>query len=305
MADPTSGRDAPGTRPGRVPDTLRTCLRHAESVLDQAEIEGYDVEARLLCEWVTGRSKLDFIARPDEPIHPKAVQTLDSALEKRISGMPVHRIIGFREFYGLRLNLSEATLEPRPDTETLVDQVIDIIRQKRESEASIRLLDLGTGTGAIALALLSMWPNAYALGVDVSSQALETAEKNASLNGLSARFGALQSNWFDKVSGKFDLIVSNPPYIRTETISQLDIEVRAHDPLIALDGGPDGLAPYHDIESNAVHHLVPDGIVCVEIGHDQAIDVKEIFSENRYEFIELRKDLGGRDRALAFTLKYK
>jgi release factor glutamine methyltransferase len=303
VADSRSVKDASQPRSGRAPATLRTCLSHAENVLDQAEIEGYDVEARLICEWATGRTKIDFITRPDEPVSPEIVQAIDIALEKRLTGMPVHRIMGFREFYGLRLELSEATLEPRPDTETLVDQVIDIVEKNNKKESPLRILDLGTGTGAIALALISQLPNAHALGVDISSQAIETAQQNAAKNGLSARFGGLQSDWFNKVSGQFDIIVSNPPYIRTEIISQLDIEVRHHDPLIALDGGPDGLAPYREIAKKSAQHLASGGIVGVEIGYDQAVDVEAIFLENDYHFIELRKDLGGRDRAIAFAKK--
>jgi release factor glutamine methyltransferase len=162
-------------------------------------------------------------------------------------------------------------------------------------------VDLGTGTGAIALALLSKLPNASALGVDISDQALETAQENAKSNNLSARFATVQSNWLEKISGTFDVIVSNPPYIPTEIIGQLDTEVRDHDPLIALDGGPDGLAPYREIASKAGQYLVKNGIVCVEIGYDQAIEVKQIFGNSGYRFLELRQDLGGRDRALAFT----
>jgi release factor glutamine methyltransferase len=303
VADHRPVKDASQPRSGHGPATLRTCLSHAESVLDQAEIDGYDVEARLICEWVTGHTKLDFITRPDEPVLPEMVQAIDTALERRLSGMPVHRIMGFREFYGLRLNLSEATLEPRPDTETLIDQVIDIVEKNRNREAPLRILDLGTGTGAIALALLSTLPNAQAVGVDIAAQAIETAQQNAASNDVSARFIGLQSDWFDKVSGQFDIIVSNPPYIRTDVIGDLDVEVRSHDPLIALDGGPDGLAPYREIAGKSAQYLALDGIVCVEIGYDQAIDVQAIFLENHFKLIELRKDLGGRDRALVFAKK--
>ncbi len=302
MADSRQGRDKSGTGPGRVPATLATCLRHAENVLDEAEIEGYDVEARLLCEWVTGRSRLDFVTAPDALVPVEIIQALDSALEKRLAGMPVHRIMGFREFCGLRLKLSEETLEPRPDTETLVDQAIDIIKQNDNLDSPLKILDLGTGTGAIALALLSRLPNATATATDISHQALETATQNARDNGLSAHFATVLSNWFEKISGKFDVIVSNPPYIRTEIIEQLDTEVRDHDPLIALDGGPDGLAPYREIAAKAYQYLAKDAIVCVEIGFDQAVDIKEIFVKNGYRLLELRKDLGGHDRALAFTI---
>ncbi|MGL4487966.1 MAG: peptide chain release factor N(5)-glutamine methyltransferase [Rhizobiaceae bacterium] len=302
MADKRQAGDKVATGSSQGAATLKTVLSHAEDVLDKAGIDGYDVEARLLGEWVTGRPKVDFLVRPDEVVSAETVNSLNIALEKRLSGMPVHRVMGFREFYGLHFNLSEATLEPRPDTETLVDQALEIIAKYGKSESPLRILDLGTGTGAIAVALISKLPNAHAVGVDVAMQALETAQQNAEFNGLSDRFDILQGHWFDAVSGRFDLIVSNPPYIRSGIIGQLDAQVRNHDPLIALDGGPDGLTPYREIAAKSGGFLAPGGLVSVEIGYDQAIDVKAIFLENGFEFIELRKDLGGRDRALAFTL---
>jgi release factor glutamine methyltransferase len=281
---------------------LRGCLSHACDVLNHTGIDGYDVEARILCEWITGRSRIDFVIHPDDPVSAEIMQALDIVLEKRLSGMPVYRILGFREFYGLRFRLSEATLEPRSDTEVLVDQVLDIIKKNSKLESPLRILDLGTGTGAIALALLSNLPDAHALGVDISAQALEIARQNADSTGLSPRFATLQSDWFERVSGKFDVIVSNPPYIRTGVISQLDIEVRNHDPLIALDGGIDGLVHYHEIARKSADYLEPNGVVCVEIGFDQAIDIKQIFFTNGYDLLDFRKDFGMRDRALAFTL---
>lgn len=283
--------------------TLGTCFRATLSTLDKAGIDGYDVEARLLCEWAIGRAKIDFMTRPNDPVASEQVAILEQVLEKRLAGMPVHRIMGYREFYGMRLELSSETLEPRPDTETLVDQVIDIIKESGKLQAPLRILDLGTGTGAIALALLSKVPNAEAIAVDISRQAIETASKNAEFLGLSSRFKAVQSDWFGNIEGKFDIIVSNPPYIRTQIIAELAVEVREHDPLVALDGGPDGLAPYRIIASKGEAHLSKSGVVCVEIGYDQAVDIKAIFSGNGFELKMLRQDLGGRDRAMAFTLK--
>lgn len=282
--------------------TLGTCLKTTLSILDEAEIDGYDVEARLLCEWATGHTKLDFMTRPDELVTSEQAKILESALQKRLAGMPVHRIMGFREFYGLRLELSSETLEPRPDTETLVDQVIEIMRQNNRTASSLRILDLGTGTGAVALALLSKLPNAVATATDISRQAIETTSKNAANHGLTSRLNVLQSDWFENVVGKFDIVVSNPPYIRTEIIEELAVEVRDHDPLIALDGGPDGLRPYRVIASNVASHLAVGAIVCVEIGYDQAVDIIAIFEDEGFHLLALCKDIGGRDRSLAFAL---
>lgn len=303
MVDLTPRADGVETLFSLAPASLRTCLARLTDVLDKAEIDGYDVEARLLCQWATGRAQVDFMTNPDELLSSEAIALLTNAVASRLSGMPVHRIMGFRDFYGLRLNLSSETLEPRPDTETLVDQVLDMIEKYNAPESPLRILDLGTGTGAIALALLSKLPNAQALGVDVSAQAIETAAQNAKTNALSERFDTLQSDWFENVSGKYDVIVSNPPYIRSSVIGTLDKEVREHDPLIALDGGVDGLNPYREIARNAHRYLAQNGFVGVEIGYDQASDIKTIFSDFGFDLVELRQDLGQRDRAMTFVLK--
>src|SRR5690606_12131695 len=152
---------------------------------------------------------------------------------RRAAGEPVHRILGFREFYGLKLFLSPATLEPRPDTETLVDAVLPFLRRMAAREGACRVLDLGTGTGALALALLAEVPQATAVGADISVDALATAERNALENGLSSRFQAIRSDWFEKISGTFHAIVANPPYIPSYELETLQSEVRDHDPAMA------------------------------------------------------------------------
>jgi release factor glutamine methyltransferase len=203
----------------------------------------------------------------------------------------------------MRLELSEATLEPRADTEALVELVCDLVTSKGRRDDELAMLDLGTGTGAIALALLTVLKNAKASVTDVDQHALETAMKNARTHGLASRLIALAGSWFNPVEGRFDLIVSNPPYIPSAVVPALDIAVREHDPVIALDGGADGLDPYRAIAAGAAKHLAADGIVAVEIGFDQAGDVTAIFTASGFAFLELRKDMGGRNRALAFALR--
>jgi release factor glutamine methyltransferase len=280
--------------------TLQGCFLYAKQRLKEARISEYELDARLLCNFSLGYSKLDFVTNPDILISEKSYELLEQVLEKRLSGMPVYRIIGTRDFYGLQFNLSSETLEPRPDTEVIVDQVLDFIKDLNKP---IRILDLGTGTGALALALLSQLPFAHAVGVDISQQAIETARKNAILNNLEERFTALKSDLFETVSGVFDVVVSNPPYIQSGIIPQLSREVKDHDPLIALDGGIDGLDFYRRIALNSSKYLVKNGMVCVEIGFDQAIDITDIFHKNGYKLLQLRHDLGGRDRSLIFTLQ--
>jgi release factor glutamine methyltransferase len=234
-----------------------------------------------------------------------AVAAIDEAVARRAAGEPVHRILGFREFYGLRLALSPQTLEPRPDTETLVDALLPIVKAIAAREEACRILDLGTGTGAIALALLSAEPRAVATGVDISDDALATARSNARSLGLSDRFTAIKSDWFGKVSGRYHVIASNPPYIRSVEIETLQKEVRAFDPLRALDGGADGLDAYRIIATQSAAHLEADGVIAVEIGSTQRTDVARIFEQTGFALLKTLADLAGNDRVLAFTYRQK
>jgi release factor glutamine methyltransferase len=224
---------------------------------------------------------------------------VQDALARRIAHEPVYRILGHRAFYGLDLRLSPATLEPRPDTEALVDLCLPFLRG-RVAAGNCRILDLGTGTGAIALALLSQIPEATAVGTDISAQALETAAANADINGMKDRFDPIVSDWFSAIEGQFSLIVSNPPYIPTEDIGMLAPEVRDHDPAKALDGGTDGLNAYRRIAAGAAGHLEAGGRVAVEVGFDQRRAVSAIFEASGLAPIESARDLCGHERALMF-----
>jgi release factor glutamine methyltransferase len=258
------------------------------------------LDARLLVEHFSGTTRTQAIAEPDRPVEAEALSAIENALARRIAGEPVHRILGFRDFYGLRLSMSPETLEPRPDTETLVDAVLPFVRDIAERKGECRILDLGTGTGAIALALLDAVAAASATGADISKDALATAARNASQLGLSARFSALNSDWFAKISGRYHVIASNPPYIRSNDIEVLQAEVRDFDPLRALDGGKDGLDAYRIISKGAKAHLEAGGIVAVEIGATQRRDVTELFRGCGFIPVEAHRDLSGNDRALVF-----
>jgi release factor glutamine methyltransferase len=227
------------------------------------------------------------------------IAAVQDALDRRIAHEPVYRILGRRAFYGLDLRLSPATLEPRPDTEALVDLCLPFLRG-RVAAGNCRILDLGTGTGAIALALLSQIPEATAVGTDISAQALETAAANADINGMKDRFDPIVSDWFSAIEGQFSLIVSNPPYIPTEDIGMLAPEVRDHDPAKAPDGGTDGLDAYRRIAAGAAGHLEAGGRVAVEVGFDQRRAVSAIFEASGLAPIESARDLCGHERALMF-----
>jgi len=281
--------------------TLAALLRNARQRLAEAGVDDPALEARLIVEHFSDTTQTQAITHPKCEVEADMADEVARAVERRAAGEPVHRILGYREFYGLKLMLSPETLEPRPDTETLVDLVLPVVRRIAAANGKCRILDLGTGTGAIALALLSVVPKAQAVATDISEDALETARLNADINFVAERFTALPSNWFQSVDGRFDMIVSNPPYIPTADLETLPREVREHDPRAALDGGRDGLSPYRLIAKEASGYLTREGLIAVETGYDQKAAVADIFATEGFEVLKAARDLGGRDRAMLFA----
>ncbi len=287
------------TRPDDAAVALDELLRRSRARLAAAGVENAALDSRLLVEHFSGTDRLQALVSPRHPVSPTSAAAIDGALERRAAGEPVHRIIGLRAFYGLDLELSPETLEPRPDTETLVDLVLAHAGNRAGSSAC-RILDLGTGTGAIALALLSQFPEATALGVDVAPGAVRTALRNAARNGLADRFEARVSDWFAEICGQWDFIVSNPPYISSDEMLRLAREVREFDPALALHGGDDGLDAYRALAGRAGAFLAPGGLIALETGCSQFAAVTELFQAHGFDLVEARRDLGGRDRALIF-----
>lgn len=281
-------------------NTLGGVLRAARARLGAHGIDSASLDARVIVEHLSGAGRADAHLWPDKVLDAATVAAIDAAIERRIKGEPVHRILGFREFYGLEFSLSPETLEPRPDTETLVDMVLPLVRATAARQGVCRILDLGTGTGAIVLALLDQVEQAVGVGADLSAGAVAMARRNAERLGLEARFSAIESDWFAKISGKFHLIVSNPPYIASKEIASLQVEVRDFDPFLALDGGEDGLEAYRRIAAGASPHLEADGYIALEIGFDQKQGVDGIFAEAGYSLADARRDLSGNDRAMLF-----
>jgi release factor glutamine methyltransferase len=267
--------------------------RFAEAGIDTPELD-----ARVLLTGIIGVDATELVLRGSAPVEEAERRRVEEAVNRRLAGEPVHRILGHRAFFDLDLELSPATLEPRPDTEILVEAVLPHVERIAAATGSCRILDMGTGTGAICLALLSACSQARGIGVDIAQEALETARSNAERNGLSGRFETIESDWFQTVAGLHDVIVSNPPYIKSGEIPHLAPEVRNHDPLVALDGGEDGLAAYRILARDAKLRLVPGGVVGVEFGADQRDAVEEIFHQNGYRTISKHTDLAGRDRAI-------
>ncbi|OCI95003.1 protein-(glutamine-N5) methyltransferase, release factor-specific [Agrobacterium sp. 13-626] len=266
----------------------------------EADLDDPATEARILVGGLLQLSSTELVTRGAEAVAPDRVEAARAAIARRLNHEPVHRILGEREFYGLPMALSPATLEPRPDTEILVDTVLPHARRLATDHGTIHLLDMGTGTGAICLALLHECQQAMGIGSDISGEALETARANAARNGLAARFDTVQGSWFEAIHGRFHVIVSNPPYIESSVISTLAPEVKNFDPPAALDGGLDGLDPYRAIAKDAARFLHQDGIVGVEIGYDQRKTVTSVFEGAGFFLIEAARDYGHNDRVLVF-----
>lgn len=259
------------------------------------------LDAKLLTGHGLRLDALQLATRENEPVPEESAAAVAELIRRRMTGESVARIIGEREFYGLAFTLNAATLEPRPDTELLVDLALGAL------PAGGRLLDLGTGTGCIPIAILANQPDASAVAVDLSADALVGARVNAERHGVDGRIGFLQGNWFEALftspqgrSGeRFDLIVSNPPYITSAVVETLEPEVKDFDPRLALDGGPDGLAPYRIIAAQAADWLRPGGWLMVEIGHDQGAAVSALFIEAGFADVAVSRDLNGLDRVVS------
>lgn len=260
-------------------------------------------DARVLICGLLDLSPTALLLDGDKPVAADLAARVEEAILRRLAREPVYRILGRRDFYGLDLALSEGTLEPRPDTEILVDVILPHLLSMVAAGLKPKIVDLGTGTGAIALALLQECPEAEAMGIDISEDALKTAAANAERNGLSSRFITRAGPWFERTSERFDLIISNPPYIRSDVVVGLDPEVTNFDPMAALDGGADGLEAYRAIAAEALEHLEDHGLVGLEIGFDQRDDVTQIFEVAGFSLLEERRDYGGNDRVLVFAPK--
>lgn len=280
--------------------TISELLRRARLRFTEAGLDDPGADARVLVTGLLGLSTTDLLSRGDEIVDGDRVTLVEAGIERRLDRESVHRILGERKFYGLPLSLSSGTLEPRPDTEILVDSMLAHLKRLAIVHERLHILDIGTGTGAICLALLSECSMASGIGTDVSEDALDTAMRNAERNGLSERFKTLKSSWFEALHGRFHGIVSNPPYIASSVIPTLAPEVKVFDPPVALDGGMDGLDAYRAIAGDAGRFLYPDGIIGVEIGYDQRVDVTAIFEGSGFTLVEAARDYGHNDRALLF-----
>jgi len=260
---------------GQTIDAARRALtaRFASAKIDSAELDARTLIGAALNLDLTG-----LIAARARTITASEAARLDDYARRRLAGEPVARIIGTKEFWGLPIKLSAATLVPRPDTETVVERALEILRADAMQRRALRIADLGTGSGAILLALLSELPKAQGIGTDISAEALATAEANAAQLHLATRARFIRCDYATGLSGTFDLIVSNPPYIRSAEIADLAVDVREHDPHLALDGGADGLAAYRALIPQSAALLAPGGALVVEAGRGQSDAIQTLMT---------------------------
>ena len=276
--------------------TRAEALARAAEFLASRGIEDAKRDARVLLLAAAQIAHADLLLEPDAPLDRNAIDAMVDFAERRGAREPVSRIIGARGFWTCDLIVAPEVLDPRADTETLVELALRKLADRRGEALSI--LDLGTGSGAIVCALLSELKNARAIAVDRSWKACAAAKSNFARCGLSDRAQVVQGDWADAICGSFDLVVSNPPYIRTSDIESLAPEVRLHDPALALDGGRDGFACYQQIAVQLTRLLALNGMVALEVGAGQSNEVKRLLEANEFKVVGLAKDAGGHDRAL-------
>ena len=285
---------------GLTPSTTRAWARAAVTErMRQIGVERPEREAGALLALAAGIRAVDLIGAPEAPVGDAAGR-IEAFAARRVAGEPLSRICGRREFWSLEFAISPDVLDPRADTETIVEAALAALAPRRA--AALRVLDLGTGSGALFCALLAEFPQATGVGVDISEGAAAVARANLQALGLAGRGTIHVGDWGEGLEGPFDLIVSNPPYIRAGDIAGLDREVRDHDPRLALDGGPDGLDAYRALAPHLTRLLTPDGRFFLEFGEGQGEEVAAILRGWALDELRLVNDLSGRARVVAGRL---
>ncbi|MCW5713519.1 MAG: peptide chain release factor N(5)-glutamine methyltransferase [Bauldia sp.] len=288
-----------------MPDTIVTVAALRRQIANQLRAgwgddsaQRPDLDAKLLVAHALGANAANLTLRDDEPVAAPLVEAALALARRRFRGEPVARIVGEREFWGLPFRLSPGTLVPRPDSETVVEAAVAEFR-RRGTENPV-IIDLGTGSGCILLAVLSELPGAFGIGTDRSEDAVRTARDNAARFGLGGRAAFLVADWAAGISGSFDAILTNPPYVDGEDLPELPVEVIHHDPRLALDGGADGLDHYRRIVPELGRLLKPGGFAVFEFGYRQAAMFSDLARAHGWSPVLLR-DLPGHDRAAVLT----
>lgn len=283
--------------------TYRELYEEGRRILEQAGLPDAALDARFLLEEVCGTNLQTLLVFPEKKVTEEEVNQYRAFIQRRKDREPTAMILGEWDFMGLTFRLNKSTLIPEQDTEVLVETALEEMKRRGLGEAPLRILDLCTGSGCILLSLLHELRNAGGLGTDLSEEALEAARENAVRLGLQERAAFRQGDLWEPVGDeRFDLIVSNPPYVPTEVIPTLEPEVRCGEPYAALDGGEDGLVFYRRIMREAAGHLKPSGIIIVESGFDEAPQIAALMQDQKLRGIRTVKDYGGLDRVVLGAL---
>lgn len=271
--------------------TIAEAVSQIRNRLAETDIDTPYLDAQLIVGKGTGMTRVQVLTYPDKILSETEICKINEMCAKRIKRMPMQYILGVCEFMGLEFKVNEHTLIPRGDTEILAEEALKLINDKGYNT----VLDIGTGSGAIAVSIAKL-TNTKVTAVDISQKALEVAKENAERNGVSIKF--IESDLFNKVTDKYDLIVSNPPYIEKNIIKTLAPDVRDYEPLSALDGGMDGLEFYRKIIDRCSEFLNKNGSLIFEIGYNQGNDVCNLLGKNMFEQVSIKKDLAGLDRVV-------
>ena len=278
--------------------SVKVILEWAKEKLLEAQIESSILDARLLLGFALGTPQERFYGSEDEILTKTQADNYIKIIERRCKREPVSRIIGTRGFWNLTLKINQSSLDPRPDSEVLIESILKTFPEKSDK---LKFIDFGTGTGCLLLSALNEFPNSSGVGVDISKECVKIARENAALNGLSRRALFIESDWGGEVTDKFDVIIANPPYLQSDTIPTLDPEVKNFDPHIALNGGPDGLSCYRKLAPQFVAALKEKGLIFLEIGYDQMESVANIMEHSGFKCLHINQDLGKRDRCLVLA----
>ena len=271
-------------------DSIRVCLK-------EAGIEEFEYESWIFLEWIFGIRRADYYMDPERVMNPEKEVFLKEVLEKRTRRVPLQYLMESCEFMGYPFFVDERVLIPRQDTECLVEKAVELIRaSQKNGKETPQVLDLCTGSGCIGISIKKFCPKVDVTLSDISEGALEVADRNA--DALEAEVSLLQSDLFENIEGRFDYIISNPPYIPTKVIEGLMPEVRDYEPHLALDGTADGLFFYRKIVQEAERYLKEDGVLLFEIGQEQGADLTEIMEKQGFAQIKIWKDLAGLDRVV-------
>ena len=293
-------------RAGEACKTYRELYEEGRRILEQAGLPDAALDARFLLEEVCGTNLQTLLVFPEKKVTEEEVNQYRAFIQRRKDREPTAMILGEWDFMGLTFRLNKSTLIPEQDTEVLVETALEELKRRGLGEAPLRILDLCTGSGCILLSLLHELRNAGGLGTDLSEEALEAARENAVRLGLQERAAFRQGDLWEPVGDeRFDLIVSNPPYVPTEVIPTLEPEVRCGEPYAALDGGEDGLVFYRRIMREAAGHLKPSGIIIVESGFDEAPQIAALMQDQKLRGIRTVKDYGGLDRVVLGALSIR